>query len=383
MRGMKPPNIFLYVQNLLGIGHLRRAAAISRALTEIGLEVNFVSGGIPIPNLNVGRAKFHQLPPVRSLDRNFKVLVDETGREIDDNWRQNRCSKLLNLFEETKPSMILTELFPFGRRQFRFELMPLLDRAQEAKWKPQIVASMRDILVTKSRHDRNMEISRTLTAYYDKVLVHGDKQIITLEETFPLSQEITHLVEYTGYVLNPSISDSKETVGSGEVVVSFGGGAVGSDTLTKLFKIRREKLMDDTRWRFIVGPHMPEEILHEVKRSPIENTIIERMRPDLPSLINRARLSISQAGYNTVAEVLSSNTPAILVPFEGGDETEQRIRADLLAKRGAVEVVYEDKLDSQTLTKAITRALKDQTKTDLKIDLKGAERTAKILSKMI
>tara|TARA_B100000212_G_scaffold133671_1_gene100369 strand:+ start:141 stop:1292 length:1152 start_codon:yes stop_codon:yes gene_type:complete len=383
MRGMKPPNIFLYVQNLLGIGHLRRAAAISRALTEIGLEVNFVSGGIPIPNLNVGRAKFHQLPPVRSLDRNFKVLVDETGREIDDNWRQNRCSKLLNLFEETKPSMILTELFPFGRRQFRFELMPLLDRAQEAKWKPQIVASMRDILVTKSRHDRNMEISRTLTAYYDKVLVHGDKQIITLEETFPLSQEITHLVEYTGYVLNPSISDSKETVGSGEVVVSFGGGAVGSDTLTKLFKIRREKLMDDTRWRFIVGPHMPEEILHEVKRSPIENTIIERMRPDLPSLINRARLSISQAGYNTVAEVLSSNTPAILVPFEGGDETEQRIRADLLAKRGAVEVVYEDKLDSQTLTKAITRALKDQTKTALKIDLKGAERTAKILSKMI
>ena len=380
---MTTPNIFLYVQNLLGIGHLRRAAAISRALAEIGLEVNFVSGGIPIPNLNVGRAKFHQLPPVRSLDRNFKVLVDETGREIDDSWRQNRCSKLLNLFEETKPSMILTELFPFGRRQFRFELIPLLDRAQESKWKPKIIASMRDILVTKSRHDRNMEISRTLTAYYDKVLVHGDKQIITLEETFPLSHEITHLVEYTGYVLNPSISDSKETVGSGEVVVSLGGGAVGSDTLTKLFKIRREKLMDDTRWRFIVGPHMPEEKLHELKRSPIENTIVERMRPDLPSLINRARLSISQAGYNTVAEVLSSNTPAILIPFEGGDETEQRVRADLLAKRGAVEVVYEDKLDSQTLTKAITRALKDQTKTALKIDLKGAERTAKILSKMI
>lgn len=380
---MTTPNIFLYVQNLLGIGHLRRAAAISRALAEIGLEVDFVSGGIPIPNLNVGRAKFHQLPPVRSLDRNFKVLVDETGREIDDSWRQNRCSKLLNLFEETKPSMILTELFPFGRRQFRFELIPLLDRAQEAKWKPKIIASMRDILVTKSRHDRNVEISRTLTTYYDKVLVHGDKQIITLEETFPLSHEITHLVEYTGYVLNPSISDSKETVGSGEVVVSLGGGAVGSDTLTKLFKIRREKFMDDTRWRFIVGPHMPEEILHEVKRSPIENTIVERMRPDLPSLINRARLSISQAGYNTVAEVLSSNTPAILVPFEGGDETEQRIRADLLAKRVAVEVVYEDKLDSQTLAKTITRAMKDQTKTALKIDLKGAERTAKILSKMI
>ena len=177
---MTTPNIFLYVQNLLGIGHLRRAAAISRALAEIGLDVNFVSGGIPIPNLNVGSAKFHQLPPVRSMDRNFKVLVDETGREIDDKWRQNRCSNLLNLFEETKPSMILTELFPFGRRQFRFELIPLLDRAQEAKWKPKIIASMRDILVTKFRQDRNIEISETLTKYYDKVLVHWDEQIITL-----------------------------------------------------------------------------------------------------------------------------------------------------------------------------------------------------------
>ena len=279
--------------------------------------------------------------------------------------------------------MILTELFPFGRRQFRFELIPLLDRAQEAKWKPKIIASMRDILVTKSRQDRNIEISETLTKYYDKVLVHGDEQIITLEETFPLSHEITHLVEYTGYVLNPSISDSKETVGSGEVVVSLGGGAVGSDTLTKLFTIRRENLMDDTPWRFIVGPHMPEETLHEVKQSPIKNTIVERMRPDLPSLISRARLSISQAGYNTVAEVLSCNTPAIFVPFEGGDETEQRIRADLLAKRGAVEVVYEDELDSRTLAKAITRALKDQTKKPLKIDLNGAKKTAKFLSGMI
>ena len=128
---------------------------------------------------------------------------------------------------------------------------------------------------------------------------------------------------------------------------------------------------------------MPEETLHQVKRSPIKNTIVERMRPDLPSLISRARLSISQAGYNTVAEVLSCNTPAIFVPFEGGDETEQRIRADLLAKRGAVEVVYEDELDSHTLAKAITRALKDHTKKPLKIDLDGAKRTAKFLSGMI
>ena len=54
-----------------------------------------------------------------------------------------------------------------------------------------------------------------------------------------------------------------------------------------------------------------------------------------------------------------------------------------MAKRGAVEVVYEDELDSHTLDKAITRALKDRPKEPLKIDLNGAKRTAKFLSGMI
>ncbi|NQW12322.1 MAG: glycosyl transferase, partial [Alphaproteobacteria bacterium] len=33
------PTILLYVQNLLGIGHLRRAAAVARALVTAGMDV--------------------------------------------------------------------------------------------------------------------------------------------------------------------------------------------------------------------------------------------------------------------------------------------------------------------------------------------------------
>ncbi|GIR53035.1 MAG: hypothetical protein CM15mP62_05060 [Rhodospirillaceae bacterium] len=90
---MTTPNIFLYVQNLLGIGHLRRAAAISRALTEIGLDVNFVSGGIPIPNLNVGSASFINSHPYDHLTGILNYWSMKLVK-IDDKWRQNRCSKL-------------------------------------------------------------------------------------------------------------------------------------------------------------------------------------------------------------------------------------------------------------------------------------------------
>ena len=72
---MATQNIFLYVQNLLGIGHLRRAAAIARALINIGFEVNFVSGGIPIPNLNVAALNFINSRPYDHLTEILKFLL--------------------------------------------------------------------------------------------------------------------------------------------------------------------------------------------------------------------------------------------------------------------------------------------------------------------
>lgn len=376
-------SVFIYVQNLLGIGHLRRAAAIARALADSGARVFFVSGGMPIANLDVGEAQFYQLPPTRSVDKNFKSLVDEKGIPIDDSWRKDRANFLAAIFEKLRPDILLTELFPFGRRQFRFELIPLLQIAIQAKWKPKIVCSMRDILVTKPRLDRNIEIVDTLTQYYDKILVHGDERLISLAQTFPMLEQIEHLVQYTGYVLNPTDITEDKTAGKGEIVVSFGGGAVGGEAVLKLFKLRQESLEAGMRWRFIMGPHMPKNIVNYVQPLADENTIIETTRPDLPNVIGRAKISISQAGYNTIAEVLSSKVPAIIIPFEGGVETEQRLRSDLLAKKGLLQVIYEKDLTAKALRIAIERASKTQPIEGFKVSLDGAKNTANILSKLL
>ena len=40
--------VFFYVQHLLGIGHLRRAATLARALAAGGFDVLLVSGGAPV-----------------------------------------------------------------------------------------------------------------------------------------------------------------------------------------------------------------------------------------------------------------------------------------------------------------------------------------------
>ena len=376
---MNQPRLLIYVQNLLGIGHLRRAAGVSRAAVDKGFDVTFVSGGMPINGLDVGGATFHQIPPVRALDGDFKILVDENNNQIDDKWRDHRRQALLKLFDKIQPKILLTELFPFGRRQFRFELIPLLKKAKVAKWKPRVVCSMRDILVTKPRHDRNLEIAETLETFYDKILVHGDQKIISLADTFPLETKISNLVEYTGYVLTPEHLGDTGEGGTGEILVSAGGGAVGYETLPKIFDLRDKISVNNVPWRFVTGPHMPLEVYKALKDKETKCTIVERSRPDLPAVISRAILSISQAGYNTIAEILNSGTPAVVVPYEGGVETEQRLRADLLAKRSLLQIVDEKELTTKNLEKAIRQALKIHSSKKAHINLDGAASTANAL----
>ena len=128
--------------------------------------------------------------------------------------------------------------------------------------------------------------------------------------------------------------------------------------------------------------HMPDDVFEHLVAGQGERVIVERSRPDLPSLMRRAKLSISQAGYNTVMELIATGVPAVVVPFEGGVETEQRLRADLLAERGRLQVVRETELTVETLGAAMRRAVAADRHVVAGVDLEGAQRTAVILREL-
>lgn len=384
---MTTPRVLLYVQNLLGIGHLRRAAAVARGLVAEGLAVDFVSGGMPVPHLPLGGAELVQLPPVRTADDSFKVLLDEHDRPIDDAFRNDRRDRLLALLAERRPAAVITELFPFGRRQMRFELLPLLEAARAAAWKPVVLSSMRDILVTKPRMDRNREIVDTLNAWYDGALIHADPELIRLERTFPMAEEIRVPLTYTGYVVNADdlILPDADPLADGEVLVSAGGGAVGHDFMRRVADAMPALPLADRTWRFVTGHHMRDDALDHLRslanRRP--NMVVETMRPDLPALMAGAALSVSQAGYNTLLELMAVRARAVVVPFEGGIETEQRLRADLLAEAGALEVVTEPELGPATLAAAIDRALARPRHAVPSVALDGARATGALVARLV
>ena len=169
----------VYVQHLLGIGHLRRTSFLCNALEKNNFKVNLITGGMPISApLNPG-IKIHQLPPVRSLDGSFGNLVDADNKPIDNRWKEHRRDQLLAIFDDVSPEALITETFPFGRRMMSFELLPLLKAARQQSSSPLVISSIRDILQPKSKANRNEEIRQLIDEYYDRILIHGDERLLT------------------------------------------------------------------------------------------------------------------------------------------------------------------------------------------------------------
>ncbi|MEW5422449.1 glycosyltransferase family protein [Amorphus sp. 3PC139-8] len=368
----------VYVQHLLGTGHVVRASAIARALLAQGVDVILLLGNTPPPTLDLAGLAIETLPPVRAADASFSRLVTPEGQPIDDDIRHARAERLLTLVETIRPDILLTETFPFGRRAFAQELLPALNAAR-ARARPALVAaSVRDILVKKSDPAKTRWMAEVARTHYDCVLVHADPALVRFDASFPHAAEIADLIRYTGFVYAPSSPQPPGDDGRGEVIVSCGGGPVGARLLQAAVTARPHAHRATGTWRVLASASHGDDRLAALAAAATPGTIVEPARPDFSGLIKRAAVSVSQAGYNTVLDVLSAGCPAVLVPFAEGDETEQTQRAEILAARGMAIQLSEGHVTPERLAGAADQACVADRPT-LAIDLAGAEKSARLL----
>ena len=350
--GSTAPRIMIWVQHLMGIGHQRRAAAVANALAGHGADVAFVDGGAGTPDVDPDRVRIVALPAARVADARYRALVDVHGREVDDAWRAARRDTLLAAFAEYAPHVLVTETYPFGRGLLRFELEPLVAHARAARCR--LVSSVRDVLQPPSKPSKARAAAERVLECYDAVLVHGDPAFVRLDASFPETERIRERIRYTGYVAAGRGPDAPPGAGEGEIVVSAGGGVVAHRLVdTALESARRDPGL---RWRILVGPNAGAGALDGWRGAAPANAIVEPNRADFGSILSRARVSVSQAGYNTVTDLLASGARAVLVPFSANGEREQSIRARVLADAGAARVIEERRLSPEALLEAIGRA---------------------------
>ncbi|KQV38528.1 MULTISPECIES: glycosyltransferase [unclassified Rhizobium] len=376
MQDRRPLKVFFYVQHLLGIGHLARASRVAHALSQGGHAVTIVTGGTPVNGFPGSGIEHVALPPVVS-GVGFSGLADMDGNPVDARFQEDRKARLLAAFHATAPDVVIIEAFPFGRRQVRFELMPLLDAIAATEPKPLLLSSLRDILQERAKPGRDEETVALVKQHFDRVLVHGDPAFARLEDTFPLAGEIADKVLYTGLVAPPPPAPAAEKF---EVIVSAGGGAVGN-ALIRAALAASKTLTTNGPWALVTGPNLPQQDFDAIATDAPEHVKVFRFRPDFASLLGGARLSVSQAGYNTVCDILRAGCRALLVPFIAGGETEQTVRAERLEKLGLASVLTETDLSDATMTEAIRTALAMRQSAHA-LDLDGARQTARIIEEL-
>jgi predicted glycosyltransferase len=318
-----------------------------------------------------------QLPPASAADLTFRILVDAGGRPVDAEWKRMRAAALLAAWRAADPDVMVLELFPFGRRQMRFELLPLLDAAIGALRRPAIACSVRDVLGSQKSPQRQEETLVLVERYFDRVLVHGDPAVLAFDRTFAGAGRIAARIVYTGYVVDAAPPASGDA-GQGEVIVSAGGGAVGAALLEAAIRAKPMTVLAGRTWRVLAGNNLPEEDFQRLARLAAGGAGIglERSRADFTTLLANCALSVSQAGYNTLMETVSAGARAVMVPFSGGHETEQALRARCFAERGLLELVEESALAPETLAAAVDRAARKPRPSPGTMNLDGARRSA-------
>jgi predicted glycosyltransferase len=191
--------IFVYCQHVLGIGHLFRALEICKALK--GHAVVLITGGPPIAIDLPEHVRSFCLPQLQ-MDSGFRGLLSADQQRSVDQIKEQRQQALFTLFEKETPDIFLVELYPFGRKAFRFELDPVLEAISEKRLAScKVICSVRDILVEKEDQQRHENRAlKILNQFFDAILVHSDPKLIRLEETFFRADDLKIPVVYTGFI---------------------------------------------------------------------------------------------------------------------------------------------------------------------------------------
>jgi len=321
--------VLIAVTHLLGAGHLSRALTLARAFVAEGHAVTVLSGGMPVAQFDTDGITLRQLPPLRSDGTNFTRLLTAAGDVADTAYLTARETEMTQAVTDIRPDIVITELFPFGRRVLRDEFMALVGAARMQTPRPVILASVRDILAPPSNPQKAQKTERIVLEHYDGVLVHSDPTSTPLEQSWPVTPALQEKLLYTGYVAPPPVGAHPDRLGQGEVIVSAGGGSVGRHLFTAA--VAAARLSPPLRWRVLVGGGNAQAVIAELSAKATSNIILEPARPDFRQMLTHAACSVSMCGYNTALDLLQAGTPSLFIPFDEGGEVEQTLRAESLS----------------------------------------------------
>ena len=375
--------VMFYCQHILGMGHLIRSVEIVKGLIPY-FEILFINGGQVIDEFQFPpEIEVVNIPAVKT-DSEFNEL-----RPVDENLTMEevetiRKNMLLETYDRFQPDILIIELYPFGRRRFSFELIPLVEKAKSLGTK--IVSSVRDIVVTKQNQQRHEEkVCRLINKYFDMLLIHGDPNFVKLDLSFSRVDDLNCPVHYTGYVVQSLPESLRVILNEPTILVSVGGGRFGHDLLECVAR-SAPILQDKTPYKIqmFTGPFCPESVFDKLQQLAIEqeNLNVARYTPYLLDYMQQVDLSIGMSGYNTTMNILNTGVRAMMMAFQGNNDKEQETRLKKLDSLDRVKMIHSQDLQPEKFAQNIVDYLQHHP-AKLDLDFNGATNTAYYLKQLV
>jgi predicted glycosyltransferase len=323
-----------------GLGHFRRNRALAHAVAAgvpaltgrpvTGLLVNGVGGaaGMSTPS----GFDVVTVPAIGKTGRSYAARHLGLGLQQVTALRGEIVRATLECFA---PDLLVVDRHAFG---VDGELLPALVALRELVPAAHVVLGLREVLdapVGVAAEWERVAPAR-VRELFDEIWVYGDPAVHDLRLTGELPDLLADLVTFHGYLSRGRVEDAHGLDPREPYVVTTAGG--GSDGASLCRVAAATPVPAGHHHVVVTGPQMGEDDHRSVVRAAAPRTRVVRSVPDAAGLIRRAAASVSMAGYNTVAETLATDVPALLVPREQPRQ-EQLIRAAGLAATGAVDLL--------------------------------------------
>lgn len=341
-----PFRVLLYSHDSVGLGHTRRNLALARALAD-QLPART---GRPVTGLlltGVGHGTSFDLPD------GFDVVMLPGVQKTDAGYRPRhvqvpmadlidiRGRMLKGVVRGFSPDLIIVDRHAYG---VDGELRTSLTDVR--RWSPQttVVLGLREVLDERAATDREWERLGDLSevrSLFDQIWVYGDEQVHDVRTSGEVPAELADMIRYTGYLATGRYWIPEERPTPVPFVLTMVGG--GSDGVSLCRAAAQAPVPAGHQHVVVTGPQMVEADRLSILAVATRRTRVVDSVPDGLAMIRRASAVVSMAGYNTVCEVMSTSTPALLVPRELPRQ-EQLIRARSLRVAGAMDVCRESAL---------------------------------------
>ena len=388
--------VVLYSHDTFGLGHLRRNLAIAARLLDCGgkFSVRLLTGSPVIRRWNLPEElRVHPLPPVVKIGAEQYVARD--GNQLFGMVKGYREALILKVILRYRPDVFLVDHAPAGMNG---ELLSTLALIRRELPRTRTIIGLRDILDSPAivqKIWREQEIYPLLEHAYDDIFVYGNRALFDVAEGYGMSPALGARVRYCGHVVAAPTAHARSS-GQGQpcwnadrpqgrpvVLVTVGGGGDGFPLMDAYLRALEHLPLGSVHSVVVTGPLMPDGESDSLRKRATSRPDVELVdyTTDLVPSLRAADLVVAMAGYNTSAEIMALRKRAILVP-RAAPRAEQRMRASLLAKLGAVWSVEPDADLVQKLAALIPTALASPPpleRAHALIDLNGAERVAQYL----